>query len=114
MKLPRPFFPTSEFCMKLPLFLVTFSGEGGGEFFILSTSYHLVKNVGATGPLGELGCMAPAQIFKDILSCLKNEDFATKENSLARFARQRTKDLIKLWLKSLLNRKRNSLLNEKG
>ena len=49
--------------------------------------------------------MAPAQIFKEILSCLKNEDFATlKENSLARFARQRKKDLIKLWLKSLLNR----------
>ena len=49
--------------------------------------------------------MAPAQIFKEILSCLKNEDFATvKENRLARFVRQRKKDLINLWLKSLLNR----------
>ena len=63
------------------------------------------KNVGTTGPRGELGCMAPTQIFEEILPCLENEDFATlKENSLAHFALQRKKDLIKLWLKSLLNR----------
>ena len=32
------------------------------------------ESVGATGPLGELGCMAPGQIFKEILLYLKNED----------------------------------------